>query len=471
MNLLPAQWKDTDRRQLIIGPKADLVKFLRDQLTAKGVDSREFSTLMKDVEGILLEDQSKLDEPFIVDVVSNTICADLIDYVYRDIYFTGLNQQFGDRFIRNLAILPLAQITDKDGHPTGDFSVDPARINPNWKLENEGKVTAETHSRLVQKGVVGHEETVQGPVRKRLVLLLYRFDKTKKKFVPSQSALSEAIDLIRQRYSLAEKVYFHRTKIAASAMLGAAVASSPLTAKELYTMGDADLLKALVSTGGKSSNLAKNLVNRRLYKPIFERGYSQEVEAADPESRVLRSIAQHYRDKDARSELERFLEESLNLVQGSVAIYCPPEGMNLKHFLVLVQGDAEARVKPLEKFLSSGRQREITSVKENHRALWKFRVFVNPLQVDPSKPDNRSTQRLAGLIASTLQLTNGIEALRKFWITRDEVLADVAIENFSQENPLVTVTVETRRQLIDSAKRGTATIASVTDQLRRLTKS
>ncbi len=471
MNLFPPQWKDTERKQLITGPKSKLFEFVRAQLYERGVDNAQFSALMKDVEGVLLEDQSKSSEPFIIDVVSNTICADLIDYVYRDIYFTGLNQQFGDRFIRNLAVLPLARIFDKDGHPTGEFSLDPGKLNPNWKIEGERETPAETQTKLVERGVIGHDETVRGPVKKRLALLLYRFDKTKKKFVSSQSALSEAIDLIRQRYSLAEKVYFHRTKIAASAMLGAAVASSALTSTDLYVMSDNDLLNRLGKLTGRTSRLAENLVDRRLYKPIFERGYSQQVEGSDPESKALHSMKQRYRDKNTRSKLETYLEDTLGLMPGSVAVYCPPEGMNLKHFLVLVQGGAEGRVKPLEKFLSSWRQREIASIKENHMALWKFRVFVDPTQADPSRPDNPNTKLLAGLIASTLQLSNSIDSLQGYWVPKDEAMADVVIEKFRQENPLVPVTVEARQQLIDSARRGDATIASVMDQLRRLTKS
>ena len=42
--------------------------------------------------------------PFVGDIVGNTICADLIDYLQRDHEFTGLPAKLGDRFIHGFYV-------------------------------------------------------------------------------------------------------------------------------------------------------------------------------------------------------------------------------------------------------------------------------------------------------------------------------------------------------------------------------
>jgi uncharacterized protein len=41
---------------------------------------------------------------YIADIVNNTLCADLLDYLKRDVYFCNLQETFGDRFMRYLRI-------------------------------------------------------------------------------------------------------------------------------------------------------------------------------------------------------------------------------------------------------------------------------------------------------------------------------------------------------------------------------
>ena len=42
--------------------------------------------------------------PFVGDIVNNTICADILDYLHRDHYFTGLPCTVGDRFMDNFYV-------------------------------------------------------------------------------------------------------------------------------------------------------------------------------------------------------------------------------------------------------------------------------------------------------------------------------------------------------------------------------
>ncbi len=42
--------------------------------------------------------------PFASDIVGNTICADLLDYLKRDNYYTGLKENFGNRFMNYFVV-------------------------------------------------------------------------------------------------------------------------------------------------------------------------------------------------------------------------------------------------------------------------------------------------------------------------------------------------------------------------------
>jgi HD superfamily phosphohydrolase len=141
--------------------------------------------------------------PFIHDLVGNTICADLIDYIQRDMYFCGLAERFGDRFLEYLAVLP-------------------TQVNEN---ENRYAVKA---SELASKEISRDEPDVNEMLRAsglniqyRLVLLQYRYNE-KHVAVEKHDVVAESIDLVRKRLAVAEKLYYHRTKVAGSSMLIAA---------------------------------------------------------------------------------------------------------------------------------------------------------------------------------------------------------------------------------------------------------
>lgn len=100
--------------------------------------------------------------PFVADIVGNTICADLVDYLQRDHAFTGLPIALGDRF--------------KD-----DFYVSPS---------------SEVH--FPKKMVI--RVTRQGHER--------------------HDVITELLKYLRYRYELSERALAHHAKLAADAMIG-----------------------------------------------------------------------------------------------------------------------------------------------------------------------------------------------------------------------------------------------------------
>ena len=101
--------------------------------------------------------------PFVADVVNNTICADLLDYIQRDHLFTGLPLALGDRFMDN-------------------FYIAPASLPSIYAEHLILRVTRKGESRI--------------------------------------DTISEMLKYLRYRYEITERALYHKTKLAFDAMLG-----------------------------------------------------------------------------------------------------------------------------------------------------------------------------------------------------------------------------------------------------------
>jgi HD superfamily phosphohydrolase len=120
------------------------------------------------------------------DMIGNTICADLLDYIHRDWYHVGKPRQLDDRLLQYMEIRRTAEGgTFGSAEPTDKFVI---------SLGSRPKIRTD--------------------------------------------AVSNILDLLEWRYSLAETVLFHRTKLAAAAMLDRA----------LYELWGSDDEKDIVQT-------------------------------------------------------------------------------------------------------------------------------------------------------------------------------------------------------------------------------
>lgn len=106
--------------------------------------------------------------PYMVDIVSNTICADYMDYVRRDTANAGLDRQTDDR--------------------------------------------------ILSQFLVGTYDVGEGTTQLRMALLL-----SDSRGKPRLDACTGVVDLVRKRFRLAEIIYYHKTKVSASAMLAKAL--------------------------------------------------------------------------------------------------------------------------------------------------------------------------------------------------------------------------------------------------------
>jgi uncharacterized protein len=210
-----------------------------------------------------------------------------------------------------------------------------------------------------------------------------------------RDALSELVNLLRIRYTLSERVYFHHTKIASGAMISKAVElalQAGFDAEELRTLRDETLMWVLLDRfSGQPAilHLLNCLGRRELYKPctVLTIGVGEE--------RRQEIVRRFHEDRAQREEAESRLAAAAGLEPYQVIIYCPSFGMSLPEAEVPVRMEG-ARLLPL----SGSNNEEIRILKEKHKALWKFFVLID--RAAYSKRD-----AVAAAAREILGITNG----------------------------------------------------------------
>jgi uncharacterized protein len=345
--------------------------------------------------------------PFVYDLVSNTICADLIDYVRRDMFFCGLTEGLATRFLRHIGILPVEYPT-----PAGsdELVLRPVRVE-----------TGEDYARP-------REERAGKAIVSRVVLLQYSYNR-RHAATTKDNVLSEAIDLVRRRKLVAEKLYFHKTKLTATSMLAAAAYASGITSAErIWDKTDHEVLTMIATTPDDHSSssseqrskrarrLAQCLLDRRFFKPIYRVSWhpNNDDETA---KRLWQEPNGAYPRHNTAVGKERLIEELESVIgwhangdsfsaAGTVSVSCPNKEMQLKEFEMLVlQDPATGEVKPLEATVRPTVKEEIEVIKKQHQELWRLEVFVD---VDVVDLDDPFARKLAGAIAHEIGLPNEV---------------------------------------------------------------
>lgn len=284
--------------------------------------------------------------PYWSQVTSDTICSDILDYLQRDAYFTGLR-----------------------------LVVDP-------RLTNYFRVERKSGNLYID-------------LAKRELL--------------REDILSEVVRMLEARYYFSERVYYHHAKVAAGALLARAVELALIGGlvreEDFYGLTDDSLLDLLErrADAGKPARGAqgggddarrriKSLVarfrRRRLLKRVcvFPRYENRAVQ----EDLVERFFAPGRHAE--RSAVEERIADLARFATGreiEVILYCPAARMQLKEAETHVRWPGEADVRPLSAFAE--RVPRLADLERSYRDLWKFYVFA-----DTSDPDQlRKVQEIA----------------------------------------------------------------------------
>ena len=183
---------------------------------------------------------------------------------------------------------------------------------------------------------------------------------------------SEIVGVLRLRYFLTERVYYHHTKVVAGAMISKAVELAHdqglLGEDDLLELNDWTLLDRLAHCGQpEAAALARQVLRRDLLK----RGY---VVSGRGVPLPLREtwVARYHAARDERARVERELAAALGLPFSQVILYCPALTM-MKEADVAVETSRD-----LARLNDPGQDAftEIGALQERYAGLWRFYVFV-----------------------------------------------------------------------------------------------
>ncbi len=277
------------------------------------------------------------------DIVGNTICADLLDYLHRDLYHIGKQGHFEKRIFQYFEI---------------------------WDDERQGESLFTVS--------LGESPKIR------------------------TDAISVILQLLESRYDLSESVLYHRTKCASAACLERAIMElyeSIESSKRqewvsdfeqrLLELSDSETISYLYKIANERNNVpGRNalsaLAGRKIYKEVYTLFRDEGPSESQSEIRRLYST-----DSDGDYQLEapqrinrlravRLLEKDFGLKPGSIVMYCPGENMGFKiaDVKVRIGGDIEKLSESERKggSLSGG---HLEAQHRRFMRLWRVHFFLH----------------------------------------------------------------------------------------------
>jgi HD superfamily phosphohydrolase len=317
--------------------------------------------------------------PFMSDIVGNTICADLLDYLVRDGKRLKLDTRDNPRIQRYLVIRPASSFA----LPNDTGSQD----KPDLRLT----ITAVSSTGLRRRDTV-----------------------------------SDLLDLMRERYRFAEVVYYHAKKAAFSTMLAKAVellrgqspsnlrdgdgiypapwslpAGTGQSAPHIAHFGDQALISYLADRAGEVSAPAGELLRGIRYRNEHRLLFTLDYDAAcadggggpatvinllrDNEDKGRRDIEAALDGLARRSDLPKLAPNDT-----PVLVYCPQIRMQAKEVAAHVE-ISPGKVMPLIRYTEDAIYQEVSAIAEKYPRLWRCYLFVHPkLLLAPMSPAERS---------------------------------------------------------------------------------
>lgn len=336
--------------------------------TAKFKQALESIILAKRNEKVPAHEQlRKLDKyPFVADLVGNTICADLLDYLPRDHTFTGLPASLGQRFMTAFYVVPRP-----DGEEAGHYPERMAlRISHNGRKRHDISSELLKHLRyryeLQERAIVHHGKLAADSMLGKALELwadgLWAEAARSDGSAEVEYAIAESLGpsgiraaYVKDRGHPAEKALDQKVK--------------DLIERRLRELGDDGLLEYLAgvsSTGPDPSldervhTLARDLLDRRLYK-----------RAAQTRGKAVRKrVFDLFGNREKRRKLEQKAAAFAGVPEEQVVIWVPNPKMRLKVAEVLV--DFGEGIAPFNSYSDRGRD-----IYQDHEDLWAVTVFVH----------------------------------------------------------------------------------------------
>ena len=359
--LLKFLGKDSEIGQLLIKEHGEpfLKKFIKiyiweeNEEHFKGILKDEsWKNLLNYIDVHSIEDFTKniKNDVFIHDIVSNTICADLLDYLQRDNYFCNLNISLEYRFLKYLYLASPSN---------GEY------------INKATKGCKRVFIRLIKDGETG----------------------------PRRDLLTDISRLLEARYMVGERAYFHHTKIIAGSMLGRAISSfsNDLSAhliepeaflENLFCSCSDDVAIDRLLQHEHCSEFVKTLLyrfkNRELYKLAhrFDEACFKEADNKNKKHNGLNHALTQLLNPETRRLYEDELALNLGVNKGSIIIYAPPKKMNAKIAMMnIVHQSQYVKYKDYCDKNDGVAGSRLRNIINSHSKLWAIQVIVDPNEV------------------------------------------------------------------------------------------
>ncbi len=284
--------------------------------------------------------------PYLGELICNTICADLIDYLLRDIKCTGITRNIDLKFLDRIKLDKLRNVD----HGSGKY------YHVIFDLCDQ-----------------------RGSLRKQ--------DR------------AELLFLLQTRHMMCERVYLHRTKLSASIMLANAYlrckrckdVNLRIKDDELFRLdslpSDDALLRKLVLCPD-SKQLANAILGRRIYRPFFLITGDESLSSGDTVEKKKELVDRFYPEADDVDawdtilEIQKDLDSIFNGNGDGVLILCLSGGGAYKEPNVLVEipSDRENAGGCVRILLKNDTSLEdhFRAFVRDHNTLWGLYLFINP---------------------------------------------------------------------------------------------
>lgn len=204
------------------------------------------------------------------------------------------------------------------------------------------------------------------------------------KIVLEKGGITATEGLMVARALMYSSVYYHKTVRIVEMMLTKAAETSGLDLRELYLMDDADLSSALIAQGGRSSEIMRSVLKRRLYKKAFAL-YSVDLDEE------MSSFLSRYSGYKERKNLEAEIAEKAGVGFEDVIVDMPSRSALLSNVKI---GKTDVSI------LHEGKVRSITKFSPLAKALQSRPVFDWAVMVSAPREHEEEVRRAASKVLS-----------------------------------------------------------------------
>jgi HD superfamily phosphohydrolase len=326
-----------DRFEILLGPDSRIGKIISEEL-GSDIYERFRKVFLRGGQDQLpsIEGEETVFDEIVYFLISDTVCADLLDYLKRDSYFAYLNLNLSFRFLKYMYV---------------------ADVN-----------------------------TGNGP-RRRLVIRLWK----PKTGQARRDIMTDLGGLLEARYMIAERIYFHPAKLIVGTMIGRAVLEAKiageLSSKKLLELSDDSLLSLLsslekgkrkVAAAGDlalASKMARLIASRQLHK-IHKRYSDHDFSRGGANVNLKRNALEVLRGAETRRQIENEITDWVGVLPGDVLIYPAAEKMNSK--VADVQVDWNGAIVKLADISDPILSPRLETTRKAHAQLWSIDLMVAP---------------------------------------------------------------------------------------------